>query len=154
MVQLLPPNGVGALSSVLVRGVQTYPLDQFAFRLVSDTREPDGRRITWELALEELTLRKTFRVPNDGYWSDVWMQHPTLRHANHEMFESLRRWMGMESGFEEEILNSLESDTGAVRFEAIRAAGIREIADAGTPGSVMLVGRPSAAGVVEGNASP
>ena len=28
---------------------------------------------------------------------DVWMQHPTLRHANHEMFESLRRWMGVES---------------------------------------------------------
>lgn len=32
---------------------------------------------------------------------DVWMQHPTLRHSNHEMFESLRRWMGMESGFDE-----------------------------------------------------
>jgi hypothetical protein len=27
---------------------------------------------------------------------DVWMQHPTLRHSNHEMFESLRRWTGME----------------------------------------------------------
>jgi predicted TIM-barrel fold metal-dependent hydrolase len=25
---------------------------------------------------------------------DVWMQHPTLRHSNHEMFESLRRWTG------------------------------------------------------------
>ncbi|MEL6891807.1 MAG: amidohydrolase family protein [Actinomycetota bacterium] len=24
------------------------------------------------------------------------MQHPTLRHSQHEMFESLRRWMGME----------------------------------------------------------
>lgn len=23
---------------------------------------------------------------------DAWMQHPTLRHSNHEMFESLRRW--------------------------------------------------------------
>jgi uncharacterized protein len=23
---------------------------------------------------------------------DVWMQHPTLRHSNHEMFASLRRW--------------------------------------------------------------
>ncbi|NUP18135.1 MAG: amidohydrolase [Streptomyces sp.] len=23
---------------------------------------------------------------------DAWMQHPTPRHANHEMFESLRRW--------------------------------------------------------------
>ncbi|MFE5139391.1 amidohydrolase family protein [Streptomyces fagopyri] len=27
---------------------------------------------------------------------DAWMQHPTVRHANHEMFESLRRWTGME----------------------------------------------------------
>jgi len=25
---------------------------------------------------------------------DVWMQHPTLRFAQHEMFESLRRWTG------------------------------------------------------------
>ena len=25
---------------------------------------------------------------------DAWLQHPTLRHSNHEMFESLRRWMG------------------------------------------------------------
>ncbi|WP_199819856.1 hypothetical protein [Streptomyces sp. NRRL S-118] len=25
---------------------------------------------------------------------DAWMQHPTLRHSNHEMFESLRRWTG------------------------------------------------------------
>lgn len=33
---------------------------------------------------------------------DVWMQHPTLRHANHEMFDSLRRWMGVDR-FEEEI---------------------------------------------------
>lgn len=27
---------------------------------------------------------------------DAWMQHPTVRHANHEMFASLRRWTGME----------------------------------------------------------
>jgi uncharacterized protein len=27
---------------------------------------------------------------------DVWMQHPTLRHLRHEMFDSLRRWMRME----------------------------------------------------------
>jgi uncharacterized protein len=26
---------------------------------------------------------------------DVWMQHPTLRHSNHEMFEPLRRWTGL-----------------------------------------------------------
>lgn len=25
---------------------------------------------------------------------DVWMQHPTLRHLRHDMFASLRRWMG------------------------------------------------------------
>ena len=25
---------------------------------------------------------------------DAWMQHPTLRHSNHEMFQSLRRWTG------------------------------------------------------------
>ncbi|MFJ9376149.1 hypothetical protein [Streptomyces sp. NPDC101455] len=25
---------------------------------------------------------------------DAWMRHPTLRHSNHEMFESLRRWTG------------------------------------------------------------
>ena len=27
---------------------------------------------------------------------DVWMQHPTQRFAMHPMFESLRRWMGVE----------------------------------------------------------
>ncbi len=27
---------------------------------------------------------------------DVWMQHPTLRHSQHQMFDSLRRWMGMD----------------------------------------------------------
>jgi hypothetical protein len=27
---------------------------------------------------------------------DVWMQHPTLRHSQHEMFDSLRRWPGAE----------------------------------------------------------
>ena len=27
---------------------------------------------------------------------DVWMQHPTLRFLNHDMFESLRRWTGQE----------------------------------------------------------
>jgi len=28
---------------------------------------------------------------------DAWMQHPTLRHSQHEMFDSLRRWMGIEA---------------------------------------------------------
>ena len=27
---------------------------------------------------------------------DVWMQHPTLRHLQHEMFDPLRRWMGAD----------------------------------------------------------
>jgi predicted TIM-barrel fold metal-dependent hydrolase len=27
---------------------------------------------------------------------DAWIQHPTPRFANHEMFSSLRRWMGVE----------------------------------------------------------
>lgn len=32
---------------------------------------------------------------------DVWMQHPTLRHSNHEMFDSLRRWVGLPDQLEE-----------------------------------------------------
>ena len=33
---------------------------------------------------------------------DAWMQHPTLRLANHEMLDSLRRWVGVEA-FEDAI---------------------------------------------------
>lgn len=43
---------------------------------------------------------------------DVWMQHPTLRHANHEMFESLRRWMGVTEGLPEAL--SLELTIAAM----------------------------------------
>ena len=32
---------------------------------------------------------------------DAWMQHPTLRHSRHEMFDSLRRWTGTEAPTEE-----------------------------------------------------
>ena len=32
---------------------------------------------------------------------DVWMQHPTLRHMQHDMFDSLRRWTGMERPIED-----------------------------------------------------
>jgi predicted TIM-barrel fold metal-dependent hydrolase len=32
---------------------------------------------------------------------DAWMQHPTLRHAQHEMFDSLRRWTGRPAPTEE-----------------------------------------------------
>ncbi|MDM4719578.1 amidohydrolase family protein [Micromonospora sp. WMMA1363] len=34
---------------------------------------------------------------------DAWMQHPTLRHSNHEMFDSLRRWTGRRELFEESL---------------------------------------------------
>lgn len=47
---------------------------------------------------------------------DVWMQHPTMRFANHEMFGSLRRWMGVES-FTEAIdldLSIAAMDAGGV----------------------------------------
>src|SRR3990170_4898529 len=36
-----------------------------------------------------------------GMTIDVWMQHPTLRFIQHEMFESLRRWLGAEVPSEE-----------------------------------------------------
>lgn len=32
---------------------------------------------------------------------DVWMQHPTLRFLQHDMFESLRRWTGAQVPDEE-----------------------------------------------------
>jgi predicted TIM-barrel fold metal-dependent hydrolase len=32
---------------------------------------------------------------------DVWMQHPTVRFSQHDMFESLRRWTGQEALDEE-----------------------------------------------------
>ena len=32
----------------------------------------------------------------EKYIIDVWMQHPTLNFINHPMFETLRRWMGIE----------------------------------------------------------
>ena len=32
---------------------------------------------------------------------DVWMQHPTVRFSQHEMFESLRRWTGQQALAEE-----------------------------------------------------
>ncbi len=32
---------------------------------------------------------------------DAWLQHPTLRHIQHDMFASLRRWMKMETPTQE-----------------------------------------------------
>ena len=46
---------------------------------------------------------------------DVWMQHPTLRHAQHEMFDSLRRWTGTERPTEElplDVTLSMMDDGG------------------------------------------
>ena len=43
---------------------------------------------------------------------DVWMQHPTLRHINHEMFDSLKRWMGMPETIDEAL--PLELTVGAM----------------------------------------
>jgi len=43
---------------------------------------------------------------------DAWMQHPTLRHLNHEMFESLRRWTGMAGDVVAEL--PLEVTIGAM----------------------------------------
>jgi len=48
---------------------------------------------------------------------DAWIQHPTLRHSNHEMFESLRRWMGKDGSFTEAL--SLE-----FTIAAMDAAGV------------------------------
>ena len=47
---------------------------------------------------------------------DVWMQHPTLRFANHDMLESLRRWVGL-SKLDEELpieLTIAAMDAGGV----------------------------------------
>jgi len=66
-VQLLPAGGLGALGSVLVLNGREFPLDQFVFSLVSDTQTSSGREIVWELPLDEVTLRKTFTIPPEGY---------------------------------------------------------------------------------------
>ncbi|MFF0739558.1 amidohydrolase family protein [Streptomyces sp. NPDC004111] len=47
---------------------------------------------------------------------DAWMQHPTVRHQNHEMLESLRRWTGL--GLLEEPLPVRAT------VEAMDAAGV------------------------------
>jgi len=43
---------------------------------------------------------------------DAWMQHPTLRLANHEMFASLWRWTGVTEALTEEL--PLEATLGAM----------------------------------------
>jgi YidC/Oxa1 family membrane protein insertase len=66
-VQLLPEEGAGALGTVLVVGGRETSVDNLPFRLVSDGTTAEGRRLEWELPLEELTLRKTFVVPAEGH---------------------------------------------------------------------------------------
>ncbi len=39
---------------------------------------------------------------SDSNIVDVWMQHPTMKFINHPMFDSLRRWMGIEK-FEQDL---------------------------------------------------
>jgi len=50
---------------------------------------------------------------------DAWMQHPTLRHSNHEMFESLRRWTGVAT-FEEPM--PLDLTVAAMREGGVTTA--------------------------------
>jgi predicted TIM-barrel fold metal-dependent hydrolase len=55
---------------------------------------------------------------------DVWMQHPTLRHSNHDMFESLRRWMGLTGDLTEALpleLTVEAMDAGGVDLSLITA---------------------------------
>ncbi|MGQ0720500.1 MAG: membrane protein insertase YidC [Candidatus Eiseniibacteriota bacterium] len=66
-VQLLPEDGAGALGTVLVVGDREISVDHLPFRLVSDGTTAEGRRLEWELPLEELTLRKTILVPSEGH---------------------------------------------------------------------------------------
>ena len=67
LVQLLPENGPGALASVVAQGDRHFPLDGFPYRLVSDNTVTEGRRLTFELALQELVLRKSYTVPPAGH---------------------------------------------------------------------------------------
>ncbi len=76
-VQLLPENGAGALGSVLRIDGREFPLDRFVFNLVSDSQSSVGRRLVWELPLEEVTLRKTFTVPPEGHQLEV--EHELVR---------------------------------------------------------------------------
>jgi YidC/Oxa1 family membrane protein insertase len=65
-VQLIPEGGPGALGSVLVLQGQEISLDRFNFRLAQQDETAGGRRIVWELPLEEVILRKAFIVPREG----------------------------------------------------------------------------------------
>jgi len=47
---------------------------------------------------------------------DVWMQHPTLRFLRHDMFASLRRWIGQDLPSEEP---SIDATVGAMDYASI-----------------------------------
>ncbi|MDP6460503.1 MAG: membrane protein insertase YidC [Gemmatimonadota bacterium] len=68
-VQLIPEHGSGALGSILSVGTREISLDRHVFRLSSDSgqRQEGERRIVWELALDGMTLRKTYVIPPRGY---------------------------------------------------------------------------------------
>lgn len=66
-VQLVPEAGPGALGTVLLVGDREVSTDSFVYRLVSDARTDAGRRVEWELELDQLTLRKTFVIPPAGH---------------------------------------------------------------------------------------
>jgi uncharacterized protein len=54
---------------------------------------------------------------------DVWMQHPTLRFLQHDMFESLRRWIGEQAADEELPLRTTVAamDRAGVEFGLLTA---------------------------------
>src|SRR5690349_3368884 len=54
---------------------------------------------------------------------DVWAQHPTMRFRRHEMFASLRRWIGDSPADEELPVEATVAamDTGGVDFALISA---------------------------------
>ncbi|MEZ5064094.1 MAG: membrane protein insertase YidC [bacterium] len=66
-VQVLPPDGPGALGTVIMHGDRTLPLDGFDFALVSDEHSPAGRRLVFQLDLDQASIRKTFTVPDSGH---------------------------------------------------------------------------------------
>ncbi|MFA9565128.1 MAG: amidohydrolase family protein [Acidimicrobiales bacterium] len=55
---------------------------------------------------------------------DVWMQHPTLRHSNHQIFDSLKRWMGLPEKLEKALpleMTVAAMDEGSIDLGLISA---------------------------------
>ncbi|HST56181.1 MAG TPA: amidohydrolase family protein [Solirubrobacteraceae bacterium] len=54
---------------------------------------------------------------------DVWIQHPTLRFLDHEMFASLRRWTGQQTPAQELPIEATVAalDAGGVEFALLSA---------------------------------